>query len=197
MRGGFDIGRARDRPLAGAMPVCDCLLAEAGLREVMGEQLRLRLGNVGKAGFQLRGDVRMKLLPAAAQQAGIGRIAHQRVLEQVGGLRWCPALKHKTGCRPGGRGRRPIRPRCARRPAPAAHTRSRGRLRRRSARLRAPSGRACRAAPSTRRAMPPAPRPPPARSLTTRARRLRGCPAPRSRRAPVPPRTAARRRHGQ
>ena len=49
MRGGFDIGRARDRPLAGAMPVCDCLLAEAGLREVMGEQLRLRLGAVGKA----------------------------------------------------------------------------------------------------------------------------------------------------
>ena len=97
MRGGFDIGRARDRPLAGAMPVCDCLLAEAGLREVMGEQLRLRLGTVGKAGFQLRGDVRMKLLPAAAQQAGIGDIAHQRVLEQVGGLRRRAALKHKTG----------------------------------------------------------------------------------------------------
>ena len=38
----------------------------------------------------------MKLLPAA-QQAGIGDIAHQRVLEQVGGLRRRAALKHKTG----------------------------------------------------------------------------------------------------
>ena len=76
MGGGFEIGRARDRPLAGAMPICDRLVAAAGLGEVMSKEFRLRLGNACKAGFQLRGDVRMKVLPAPAQQAGIGDIAH-------------------------------------------------------------------------------------------------------------------------
>jgi len=57
------------------------LLGQSRLGEMLGEQFGLRLDDVGKAGFEEAGDLRVKFLPSAAQQARIGDIAHQRVLE--------------------------------------------------------------------------------------------------------------------
>jgi hypothetical protein len=53
----------------------------------MGESFGLAFEEIGEMLFQRRRDARVQLLPPPAQQGGVGGVLHQRVLEQVGGLR--------------------------------------------------------------------------------------------------------------
>ena len=75
MGDGFEIARTRGGPLAGALPICNRLVAAARLGEVMSKEFRLRVGNACEAGFELRGDLRVEVLPPPAQQARICYIA--------------------------------------------------------------------------------------------------------------------------
>ena len=54
---------------------------------MMGEQFGLALDDIGETRFQCRGDTLMQFLPSPAQQRAVGSVLHQRVLEQVGGVR--------------------------------------------------------------------------------------------------------------
>jgi len=47
--------------------------------------------------FERFSDLRVQSLPRAAQQAAMRCVLHQRVLEAVDCLRWCPALKYQLG----------------------------------------------------------------------------------------------------
>jgi len=83
----FRIRRTLNRSLAGAAPVSDSLGGKTRLGEVMGRDLRLRLGDLGEALLQHAADTGMQLLAPAAQQGGVGCILHQSMLEDVADLR--------------------------------------------------------------------------------------------------------------
>ena len=74
--------------------------SQAGQRVVLRHRLRLGLGDVGELGFQRGGDPSMDLLAPAFQQALVGGVAHQRVLERVGRLRRRAAAEHQLGLLP-------------------------------------------------------------------------------------------------
>ena len=63
----------------------------------MGEQFRLALDEIGEMLFQRRGDARVQFLAAAAQQGRVGGVLHQRVLEEVGGMRSGTAAEQQPG----------------------------------------------------------------------------------------------------
>jgi hypothetical protein len=64
---GFDMGRALEGALASLLPIGQGLRHQACLRIMMGQQLGLRLAEVGKAPLQHLGNVLMVLLARAAQ----------------------------------------------------------------------------------------------------------------------------------
>ena len=76
-------GRAAQRLVAGLAPPLDRLIVEAGLREMMGD----RFGFGRRAFAQDFRRAAMERLTAALQQAVIGGVLDQRVLEAVGRLR--------------------------------------------------------------------------------------------------------------
>ena len=61
----------------------------------MGQQFRLALDKIGEMLFQRRRNARVQLLPPPTQQGGIGSILHQRMLEEVGGVRSGTAAKQQ------------------------------------------------------------------------------------------------------
>ena len=81
------VRRALDRALGGAPVALDGLFGKARFGKVMGEQLGLGRYNLGELCFERRGDPGMKVLAPAAQQAVIGCVPDQRVLELEGGAR--------------------------------------------------------------------------------------------------------------
>ena len=100
MSNGLDIRRSRDREVTGPQPVWNCLLRQSRLAEMTGDELRLRFDKLRKAGFDRHGDPRVQLLAAALEQALVGGVTHQRVLEHIGGGRRKapPASTLRTTC---------------------------------------------------------------------------------------------------
>ena len=80
---GLDLRRPFSRPQARLQPVRGTLLGQTRLTEVMGEQLRPRLGRLREMRFQHVGDPPMKLLALSLDQRVVQRVLEQRVLEDV------------------------------------------------------------------------------------------------------------------
>ncbi len=81
MRHRFLIGRAAHRAVAGAHAVIAGRLGQSGLAEMVGQDFRLVRRQFGKALFDRARSALMPFAPASQQQALIGGVAHQRVLE--------------------------------------------------------------------------------------------------------------------
>ena len=79
----LDVRRPLPRPQPRLQPVADALLGQARLGEVMGEQLRPRLGGLRELRFQHLGDPPVELLSLALDQRVVQGILEQRVLEDV------------------------------------------------------------------------------------------------------------------
>ena len=73
------------------------LLDQTSLSEVTRQQFGLVLGNLGELAFKGFGDTSVKRASRLAQQRAIGRILHQRVLEQIRRVRW-RALPKQQAC---------------------------------------------------------------------------------------------------
>ena len=84
---GLDQRRARQRPLSRLAPKARGLLDQASLGAMTRQQFGLVLGNVRELTFQGFGDASVKCASGLAQQRAVGRVLHQRVLEQVAGMR--------------------------------------------------------------------------------------------------------------
>src|ERR1700730_529323 len=82
--------------LPGLQPLIDCGFGVASSRQVMGEQFRLALDEFGEMLFQRRRDARVQFLPAPAEQGGVGGVLHQRVLEEIGGVRSDAAAEQQS-----------------------------------------------------------------------------------------------------
>ena len=85
--GGAELGeglrerRAGEGAAPGPLVVVDRLLRQPRLAEVVREQLGLGLGGLREALLEDLRNPRVELLPAADQQAAVGGVLHQRVLE--------------------------------------------------------------------------------------------------------------------
>ena len=85
-------GRAAQRLVARLAPPFDRQIVEPGL----GEMMRDRFG-LGVRLAQRLGRAPMQRLPAALEQAVVGRVLDQRVLEAIVGLRRSALDKQKVG----------------------------------------------------------------------------------------------------
>ena len=81
--------------MTGFAPIGDRSFDETGRGVMLGQELGLVSHQLGGMGFERFGDLRMQLLARAAQQAPMCRVLHQRVLEGIDRIRWCPALEHQ------------------------------------------------------------------------------------------------------
>jgi hypothetical protein len=79
--------RASGCLLSSLEPVIDGGFNKAGFREVVCHDFRLACYYVGEPLLECARNLAVQLLPAALEQALIGRIPHQRVLEAVDGFR--------------------------------------------------------------------------------------------------------------
>ena len=93
----FDQRRALQRPLSRLAPEARRLLDQPGLGAVTRQQLGLVLGNLRELAFEGFGDAGMKRAARLAQQRAIGRVLHQRVLEQISCMRRHALPEQQTG----------------------------------------------------------------------------------------------------
>ncbi len=80
----FHIRRSGGGETTCSQPVWNSLLRQSRLAEMTGDQLRLRFDKLWKQRFDRRGNPRVQLLSASLEQAFVGGVAHQGVLEDVG-----------------------------------------------------------------------------------------------------------------
>ena len=93
----FEMGRARRGMLAGLQPLIDGALGIAGGGQMMGEQFGLALDEIGEMLFPIAAATRAcNSCRRRAQQRAVGSVLHQRVLEQVGGMRSGAAAKQQS-----------------------------------------------------------------------------------------------------
>jgi hypothetical protein len=92
------VGRTLGRAAAGLEPVADRPSRLAGLGEVQRDQFRRRLGQLGPPFLQRSRDGGVELPPSIAQEGAVGRVADQRVLEQVAGRRSGAGPEDQPGC---------------------------------------------------------------------------------------------------
>ncbi len=78
-------------------PVANGLAGTPGLGEMMGDNLRLGLGQRREAFDEPCSDARMQRLPPAPEHGGVGGVLHQRVLERVGRVRSRSAPGNEAG----------------------------------------------------------------------------------------------------
>ena len=83
----FELSQSRCGVLPCLQPLLDRAFGVAGSRQVMGEQFWLALDKIGEMFLQRRRGARVQFLPSPAQQGRVGSVLHQRVLEQIGGVR--------------------------------------------------------------------------------------------------------------
>ena len=83
----FEVSQSRGGMLPRLKPLLDRAFAVAGSRQMMGEQFGLALDEIDEMLFQRSCDARVQLLSSPAQQGRVGGVLHQRVLEQVEGVR--------------------------------------------------------------------------------------------------------------
>ena len=93
-------GRAAQRLVARLAPPFDGEIVEAGLGEMMGDRFGLGVGVA-----QRLGRAAVQRLAAALEQAVVGRVLDQRVLETVGGGRRGAVDEQEVGFRRAGRAR--------------------------------------------------------------------------------------------
>jgi len=92
----FKMRQARRGILAGLQPFVDCTLGIAGRGQMMREQFGLALDTIGEILLKHRRNTGVQLLPLSAQQRAIGGVLHQRMLEEVGGMRRGAAAKQQS-----------------------------------------------------------------------------------------------------
>ena len=85
-------GRAAQRLVARLAPPFDGEIVETGLGEMMGD----RLGLGACASTQHLGGAAMQRLAAALEQAVVGRVLDQRVLEAIVGLGGAPSTNSRS-----------------------------------------------------------------------------------------------------
>jgi hypothetical protein len=83
----FEVSQSRRGMPPRLHPLIDSAFGGAGRRQVMSEQLRLALDEIGEMLFQHGANARVQFLAPPAQQGRVGSVLHQRVFEQVGGVR--------------------------------------------------------------------------------------------------------------
>jgi hypothetical protein len=93
MRDRFLISRAAHGTIAGAHAVVAGGSGQPGLGEVIGQELRLVRRQLRKAPFKRTRDALVPFAPATQQQALIGRVPQQRVLEAEASLQAAPLGK--------------------------------------------------------------------------------------------------------
>ena len=86
------------RPLSSLAPQSRSLLDQSGLGAVTRQQFGLVLGNLGELALESFGDASVKRASRLAQQRAVGRVLHQRVLEQISRVRR-HALPEQQTCR--------------------------------------------------------------------------------------------------
>ena len=86
-------GRAAQRLVARLAPPFDREVVETGLGEMMGDRFGLGRSRSRKD----FGGAAMQRLAAALEQAVVGRVLDQRVLEAIVGLRWRALDEQKVG----------------------------------------------------------------------------------------------------
>ena len=89
-------GRAAQRLVARLAPPFDREVVEAGLGEMMGDHFRLGRGALGLVAQDF-GGAAVQRLAAALEQAVVGRVLDQRVLEAIVGLRRRALDKQEVG----------------------------------------------------------------------------------------------------
>src|SRR6516225_7807035 len=92
------IGRASGCLLSSLKPVIDGGLNKAGFCEMVRRDFRLVRHDVGKPLLKCARNLAVQLLPAALEQALIGRIPHQRVLEAVTASSGSPRRNTSPAC---------------------------------------------------------------------------------------------------
>ena len=70
----FEVSQSRCGVPPCLEPLLDRAFGVASRRQVMGEQLRLALDEIGEMLFQRRRDAGVQFLPPAAQQGRVGRV---------------------------------------------------------------------------------------------------------------------------
>jgi hypothetical protein len=98
IRDRLGIGRGPQRAIAGAHAVLAGLGGDTGFAEVMSEQFRLVCRDLGEFFLERAGDTLVQLAPPRQQQAFIGGVPHQRVLEVEAALDAAPFGENDTGC---------------------------------------------------------------------------------------------------
>jgi hypothetical protein len=97
LRSPFRHRRAADRPMTGPAPKSDSPFDQTRFGVMLREKLGLAFYNLGGMGLERVSDLRMQLLPGLAQQAGVRRVLHQRVLEAVDRVGRRAALEDQLG----------------------------------------------------------------------------------------------------
>src|SRR5262252_9473607 len=92
---GFGVRRAAECEIASPEPVIDGRVNKAGCREVVRHDFRLARHDVSKLLLECARNLTVQLLAAALEQALIGRISYQRVLEAVDGVRRFATAEHE------------------------------------------------------------------------------------------------------
>src|SRR5215467_499794 len=87
MRDGLIVSRAVECQVAGLAPPFYRSFSEPGLCEMVCDDLRLGSGKRWEPVAHRPGDAPMQHLPPALEQALIGRVLHQRMLEAVAHIR--------------------------------------------------------------------------------------------------------------
>jgi len=92
----FEMRQTRGGILAGLQPLIDRTLGIAGGGQMMRQEFRLALDEIGEMLFQHGRDPGVQFLPPCAQQGAIGGVLHKRMLEEVGGLRGNTAAEQES-----------------------------------------------------------------------------------------------------
>src|SRR6516162_7435709 len=94
---GFVYGKACVRLSPRLIPKHSCLLLVVCLSVMVRYQLGLRLLQLRKSFHDGSGDPRMQLAAPRAEQSAVGRVLHERVLEEVERLRRNTAAEQEPG----------------------------------------------------------------------------------------------------
>ena len=91
-------GRAAKSLVTGLAPPLDCKVVETGLGEMVGNDFRLSRGGLGLIAQDF-GSAAVQRLAAALEQAVVGSVLDQRVLEAIIGLGWRALDKQEVSVR--------------------------------------------------------------------------------------------------
>jgi hypothetical protein len=97
MADGFEMRQALRGILASLQPLIDRAFGIAGGGQMMRQEFGLALDEICEVSLQHRRDAGVQLLSSRAQQCAVGGVLHQRVLEEVGGVRRDAAAEQQPG----------------------------------------------------------------------------------------------------